>query len=180
MSKAPTAPAAAAPAARGRPRTKQTKLPPRLRDAEGEDRLNKHWRTYFLAALVETSNVTRSAERAGISVSRVYRVRREHPGFAAEWRQALCEGYENLEMELLGYLRDPDAGKKMDVANAIRLLAQHRQSVAHERAAQDDRSEQEVLDSIDAMIDSMRERAAANAAQLQGSDNQDGPDEHSE
>jgi hypothetical protein len=52
--------------------------------------------------------------------------------------------------------------------------------VAHERAAQDDRSEQEVLDSIDAMIDSMRERAAANAAQLQGSDNQDGPDEHSE
>ena len=175
MSKAQSAPAAAACAARGKARLKRTKLPPRLRESEGDDRLNKHWRTYFLAALVETSNVTRSAERAGISVSRVYRVRREHHGFAAEWRQALCEGYENLEMELLGYLRDPDAGKKMDVANAIRLLAQHRQSVAHERAAQDDRSEQEVLDSIDAMIDSMRERAAANAAQLQ-----DGPDEPGE
>lgn len=166
MSKAPTAPVAAAPAARGKARPKKIRMPLRLRESEGEDRLNKHWRTYFLAALVETSNVTRSAERAGISVSRAYRVRREHPGFAAEWRQALCEGYENLEMELLGYLRDPDAGRKMDVANAIRLLAQHRQSVAHERAAQDDRSEQEVLDSIDAMIDSMRERAAANAAQL--------------
>ena len=177
MSKAQTAPAAAASAARGKARLKQTKLPPRLRESGGEDRLNKHWRTYFLAALVETSNVTRSAERAGISVSRVYRVRREHPGFAAEWRQALCEGYENLEMELLGYLRDPDGGRKMDVANAIRLLAQHRQSVAHERAAQDDRSEQEVLDSIDAMIDSMRERAAANAAQLGESDVRDRPDE---
>ncbi len=71
-------------------------------------------------------------------------------------------------------------GGRRGAASGTPLPAQHRQSVAHERAAQDDRSEQEVLDSIDAMIDSMRERAAANAAQLQDSDNQDGPDEQGE
>jgi len=90
---------------------------------------------------------------------------------------ALAQGYENLEMELLGYLRAPAPERKMDVANAIRLLTLHRQSVAHQRANQDDRSEQEVLDSIDAMIDDMRQRAAANAAQLAEAE---APDEQGE
>lgn len=166
MSKATALPAPAKPAKAGKARNGRVKLAPALREAGGEAKLNRHWRTYFLAALVETSNVRKSAERAGISVSRAYRVRQEHAGFAAAWQVALYEGYRNLEMEVLGYLRDPDPDKKMDVANALRLLAQHRQSAAHQRALEDNRSEKEVLDSIDAMIDEMRERAAANAAQL--------------
>ncbi|MEQ1716660.1 MAG: hypothetical protein ABL907_11850, partial [Hyphomicrobium sp.] len=89
------------------------------------------------------------------------------------WQVALAQGYENLEMELLGYLRDPAPDRKMDVANAIRLLTLHRQSVAQQRAHADDRSEQDVLDSIDQMIDDMRQRAAANALQLTAADEAD-------
>lgn len=154
---------------RARPRRKskpRIKIAPRLRAEEGEDRLSKHWRTYFLAALVETSNVSASAARAGIAPSRAYKVRREDPNFAAEWHAALQEGYDHLEMETLAHLRQPDPARKIDVGGAIRLLTLHREEVAHQRALVDHRDEQEVLDSIDAMLDEMRERAAANAAIL--------------
>jgi hypothetical protein len=153
-----------------RPRKKSITIPRAIRDQDGEGPLNKHWRTYFLTALIETSNVTASAEVAGISPSRAYRVRREDENFAAQWRVALREGYDNLEMELLGYLRSGDPARKMDVTNGIRLLSQHRATVAHDRALEDNCSEREVLESIDAMIDDMRARAAANAAILAEAD----------
>lgn len=166
MSTAPQAPDAAQRARRAPHKKRRIKIPPRLRQAEGERRLDKHWRTYFLAALIETSNVTRAAEAAGISPSRAYRVRMEDADFYRQWLVALAEGYRNLEMELLGYLRDPAPRHKMDVANAIRVLTLHRQTVAHQRAQDDDLSEQDVLESINAMIDEMRDRASANAALL--------------
>ena len=176
MSKANNAPGT--PVREGTPgkRKTHTKITPAQRAAGGEKSLDKHWRTYFLAALVETSNVKASAAQAGISPSRVYKVRREDSNFAAQWLVALYEGYMNLEMEVLCYLRNPDPEKKMDVANAIRMLARRRELVAHERALEDNRSEQEVLDSIDAMIDGMRQRAAANAALLAEDDAEDGVD----
>ncbi|MGC1270754.1 MAG: hypothetical protein WA842_09185 [Croceibacterium sp.] len=124
------------------------------------------WRSRFLEALVETSNVSASAIRAAIPLRTVYKARRNDPAFAAKWRAALAEGYENLEMELLAYLRDPQGRAKMDVANAIRLMAMHREEVARERAVEDDRSEAEVLESINRMIDDMRLRSAANSALL--------------
>lgn len=174
MSKANSAPGEPARAmSQHKPKTR-TKITPAQRIAGGERPLHKHWRTYFLAALIETSNVKASAAQAGISPSRVYKVRREDSDFAAQWRMALREGYENLEMEVLGYLRNPDPEKKMDVANSIRLLARHRELVAHEMAMEDNRSEQEVLDSIDEMIDGMRQRAAANTALLAEHDAEDG------
>lgn len=170
MTTAPTVPGSRARAASPRPKKRAIKLPAKLRE-QGDNPGNRHWRAYFLAHLIETSNITASARAAGIATTRAYRTRHEDPDFAAQWNVALAQGYENLEMELLGYLRDavPDRkmpDRKMDVANAIRLLTLHRQSVAHQRAHQDDRNEQEVLDSIDAMIDEMRARAAANAAQI--------------
>ena len=167
MSKANSAPGE--PVGDTKPRKRTARLTIGQRAAEGEARVHKHWRTYFLNALIETSNVTASAAQAGVSPSRAYKARREDPDFAAQWRVALREGYESLEMELLGYLRNPDPQNKMDVANAIRLLSKHREFVAHERALDDNRSEQEVLDSIDRMIDDMRQRAAANAALMAGS-----------
>lgn len=166
MSTATTAPDAPRRARRAPQKKRSITIPPRLRADGGEQPLNKHWRTYFLAHLIETSNVTAAARAAGIAPSRAYRVRQEDPNFAAQWRVALAQGYENLEMELLGYLRDPATDRKLDVANGLRLLAQHRQFVAHQRALADNRDEQDVLDSIDAMIDEMRERSAANAALL--------------
>lgn len=149
--------------------TTSLKATRQMRD-EGDNPGDRHWRTRFLDHLVATSNITAAARMANISPTRAYRTRRGDPDFAAKWQEALFEGYENLEMELLGYLRTPNPEHKMDLANAIRILTLHKQSVAHRRAQTDDRSEKEVLDSIDAMIDEMRSRAAANAALLAEAD----------
>lgn len=143
--------------------TKSLKATQQMRD-DGDNPGDRHWRTRFLDCLVATSNITAAAKQASISPSRAYRTRQIDPDFAAKWQAALAEGYVNLEMELLCYLRSPSADHKMDVANAIRLLTLHRQSVAQQRAHTDNRSEAEVLDSIDRMIDDMRTRAAANSA----------------
>ena len=151
-------------------RQKQTKITPSQRAAAGEGVLSKHWRTYFLQALAATSNVTASADEAGVSTSRAYKARREHPEFAAQWRAALHEGYEHLEMEVLAYLRGNAPERKLDVANAIRLLAAHRDTVARMRALEDESDEQEVLDSIDAMIDEMRQRSIAAQKKGHGKD----------
>ena len=176
MSTAQQAPVAAQRARRAPRKKRSIKIPPRLREAESGRKLDKHWRTYFLAALIETSNVTRAAEAAGISASRAYRVRMEDADFHRQWLVALAEGYRNLEMEVLGYLRDPAPGYKMDVANAIRVLTLHRQTVAHQRTQEDDLSEQDVLESINAMIDEMRDRASANAALLAAPESGDARD----
>lgn len=165
MTTAPTEPkmqprARKAGAAKPKPKVRLTR---RSRE-EGDHPGTGHWRVYFLEHLIETSNITASAAYAKTVPSRAYRTRKQDPAFAAAWDAALVEGYKNLEMDLLAYLRNPNPAHKMDVASAIRLLTLHRQAVAQSRAQQDDCSEQDVLDSIDRMIDEMRERAAANAA----------------
>jgi hypothetical protein len=125
---------------------------------------NAGWRIAFLEALAETSNVTSAAERAGVPLRRVYKTRRDDPAFAAKWLAALHEGYDHLEIELLGYLRDPAPRRKMDVAGALRLLAAHRETVERRRALEGEEDEQAVLESIDRFIDEMRVRRAANTA----------------
>jgi hypothetical protein len=127
---------------------------------------NAGWRTSFLEALAETSNASVSAARVNVPLKTVYNARRSDPAFAAKWLAALHEGYDHLEMELLGYLRDPAPKRKMDVAGAIRLLAAHRDTVERRRAFEQEDDEQAVLDSIDRFIDQMRERRTANTAIL--------------
>jgi len=153
---------------------KQVRITPTQKGNLEQGRLKNNWRTYFLQALAETSNVTQSAARAGASPSRAYKARREDARFAAQWRAALLEGYDHLELEVLGYLRNPDPKHKMDVASAVRLLTMHAATVARERALREDEDEQEVLDSIDQFIEEMRERRAANAAILIEADPDDG------
>lgn len=166
MTTAPPGPHKSARARKGAASTKsarqkpKVRLPGRVREA-GDNPGTGHWRVCFLEHLIETSNITASAHFARTVPSRAYRTRKQDPAFAAAWDAALAEGYRNLEMDLLAYLRSPSPDRKMDVASAIRLLTLHRQSVARSRAAEDEQSEQEVLDSIDAMIDEMRQRAAA-------------------
>ena len=148
-------------------RRKPTTLTPRQRAEEAEGKIDKHWRTYFLQKLAETSNVTASAAAVGVATSRAYKTRREDPKFAAAWHSALVEGYQHLEMEALGFLRDPSPDRKVDIANALRLLAAHKASVEKARTAPaDEEDEQEVFDSIDRMIDEMRERSLADDNQL--------------
>lgn len=63
------------------------------------------WSKPFLAELAATSNVTAAARKAGISTWTAYEARRSNPEFNRQWQQALCEGYDHLEMELLHRLR---------------------------------------------------------------------------
>ena len=140
----------------------KTNIRPEHRAGEKE-KLDRHWRTLFLDTLAETSNVTASAEKAGVNPSRAYKVRRNEPEFREQWYEALLEGYEHLEMETLFRLR-AGTGKddnKFDIANALRLLMLHRETVAQQRALREEEDEESVLASLNAKIDKMREREAA-------------------
>ena len=148
-----------------RPRRVKTIVAPFIRQGEANPRLHRHWRSMFLAVLAETSNVTRAAERAGVSAARAYYVRRCEPEFERAWFAALCEGYDHLEMEVLRRLRDSDftipTGGKYDFGAALRIMAAHRATVGRHRAVMRNEDEAEVLASIDATLDRIIEREEA-------------------
>lgn len=124
--------------------------------------LDRSWRALFLDTLAETSNVSEAARIAGINPGRAYKVRRGDAAFRREWQAALLEGYEHLELETLHRLR-AGVGKednKFDIANALRLLMLHRETIAHERAKRDREDEAQVLAGLNARITAMREREA--------------------
>lgn len=133
----------------------------------------KAWCAPFLAQLAVTSNVAASARRARVDVSTVYKLRRTDTGFARDWFAALCEGYDNLELDLLHRLREGEleggrskerARRKFDNATAFRLLAAHRETVTRQRGRNDYEHEDAVLASIDAKLDTMRHRLAVRDA----------------
>ena len=137
----------------------RTKVKRQLKAGE-QAGLNRHWRGLFLDLLAETSNVSESARKAGINSSRAYKVRREEPEFAKAWLAALYEGYIHLEMEVVRRLREGDmeagASGKYDFANAIRLLAAHRDTAAQAQAQQRNVSAAEVRASIDRKVEAIR------------------------
>ena len=139
-------------------------------DASREARISRSWRRTFLIVLGETSDLQAACAAVRIDTDRAYAARRNEPDFAIAWRLALLEGYENLELETLSYLRTGkrlDENRPYDVVNAIRLIKGQADAAARERAGREDGDEQDVLDSIDRMLDGMRERSAANAAILE-------------
>ena len=123
---------------------------------------NSQQRSKFLAFLAESSNVTKSADHAGISPSQAYKLRRENPEFARQWLSALWDGYIHLEMEVLRRLREgdqkTDESDKYDFANAIRLLSAHRDNAARAQAAQRNVSAAEVRASINRKVEAIREQ----------------------
>ena len=133
---------------------------------ESEAQASRRWRAPFFDALAETSNVSAAADRANVPLSTIYKLRREDRDFAARWLAALGEGYDNLEMELVGYLRDPKPDRKMDVAAALRLLATHRETVERRRALSAEEDERATLESLDAFFEGLRQRRLANEAAL--------------
>ena len=143
-------------------------------------RIGRGWRRHFIIAFGQSSDIGFACKVAGVPVELAYSARREELDFSNAWRRALLEGYENLELETLFYLRTgqpPYAEGKFDVLNAIRLIKGQADVAARERAAREEDDEQEVLDSIDRMLDGMRERAAANAAILEEAANAESGDE---
>ncbi|KPF89309.1 hypothetical protein IP81_17010 [Novosphingobium sp. AAP83] len=124
----------------------------------------RSWQPAFLLALAETSNVTAAANAAGVQPSYPYKVKRDDNAFAKAWREALCEGYDNLELELLHRLRfgeAKDADAKFDNANALRLLTQHRETVARQRAIRGNEDVAQVRASIHAKLLQLREQVLA-------------------
>lgn len=142
-----------------------TKVPARARARSGAAQ-EKRWRVAFLGALAETSNVAASARAAGVLPARAYEARRKDPQFYRAWQEALCEGYEHLEMALLQRLREgeikPASGAKrgvrlFDNATALRLLVVHREAVVRQQAIRQHRDSGAILEQINARIDRMRE-----------------------
>lgn len=125
------------------------------------------WAKPFLPELAATSNVSAAARHAKICTATAYDARRANAEFNRRWQQALCEGYENLKMELLRRLRDgevklaPGARRGMrqyDNATAFRLLAAHRDSAARQQAIRGNADAATIILSINAKLDLMRER----------------------
>lgn len=147
-------------------------LPP-CADAEaGPLATDRHWRARFMEQLAVTSNVDRSAEAAGITPARAYKLRRTDADFARQWAAALAEGYLHLEMEVVRRLREGDIkvgdSDKFDFANAIRVLAAHRGSSAHGQSQVRDVSVAEVRASIESKIDGIRRRMEREEARAEG------------
>lgn len=139
----------------------------------------KRWRKAFLSALAETSNVAASARHAGIGAAKAYEARRKDPQFYREWQEALCEGYEHLEMALLQRLREGEikraTGAKVGVrvydnATALRLLVVHREAVVRQQAIRQHRDSGAILEQINARIDRMREARRIAPAATETSD----------
>ena len=138
---------------------KRTKIKPQLKTGE-PPALNRHWRGLFLDVLAETSNVSEAARRAGVNASRAYKIRREEIAFAKQWHDALIEGYEHLELELLSRLRTGEAkdGPKHDNAAALRLLALHRDTMAREHAQRRNMDAARARKIIDAKLEELRQQ----------------------
>jgi hypothetical protein len=141
---------------------------------EGETTRNLQWRKSFLETLAETSNVSAAAASANVPPRTAYKMRRSDPEFAAKWLAALAEGYDHLEMEVLGYLRDPEPKRKMDVAAALRILAAHRETVERRRALTEEEDEQATVEALDAFFEGLKQRRLANERLLAEADGDDG------
>lgn len=129
-----------------------------------ETKNNRHWQAAFLAALAETSNVTAASAAAGVNPSRPYKLKRAEPDFARRWREALCEGYDLLEIEVLYRLRfgeARDGEHKFDNATALRLLSQHRETVARERAIRENADVETVRQSLYTKLSRLRDEVQA-------------------
>ena len=135
-----------------------------------------NWRELFLAELARTSNVTAAARKAGADKTKVYKARRSEPEFYRKWLDALAEGYDNLEMDLLRRLRTGEltgggparVHRKYDNAIALRLLTAHRELVSRQKAMRANADEDAIIASINAKLSAMRDRRLAAADELAG------------
>lgn len=131
------------------------------------------WSKVFLSELAATSNVSASARKAGVTTTTAYDARRTNAEFNRAWQRALCEGYDNLEMDLLyrlrtGEMKPPTGSKRgaraFDNATAYRLLAAHREAVGRQRAVRSNEDAEQIVLSINAKLEGMRQRMLASAA----------------
>lgn len=135
------------------------------------------WAGPFLAELAATSNVSAAARKAGLQTTApAYELRKTSATFSRMWDEALCEGYDLLELELLKRLREGEVKpardarrgvRSFDNATALRLLVAHRQSVARQRALRDNVDTEAILAGINARLEGVKRRRVA-ATKLEG------------
>jgi hypothetical protein len=144
------------------------------KDARRKHGAPKNWKDVFISTLAESSNPEGAAQAAGIRLPWAYKCRREDPEFANRWHDALCEGYDSLEMELLYRLRsgkveevDEEGNKrKFDIATGFKILAAHREQQAKTTRQEDPQDEKALIDSINKKIEAMRMREKEVASML--------------
>jgi hypothetical protein len=121
----------------------------------------------FLAALAETCNVTRAAERVGLSARGAYWRRARNAAFRAAWLEAIGTAYSRLELALLDRAfngtekiitrSDGSEDRMREYPNhmGLSLLKMHRTSAAeaHAETPQED-------------LDEMRDRVLKKLARL--------------
>jgi hypothetical protein len=138
------------------------------RPARKKKKTFAQWSKLFLAHLATSSNVTASAHKAGVSTPEAYAARRARPEFNRAWQQALCEGYDHLEMELLYRLRTGEikrapgakiGARTFDNAVALRQLAAHKESVMRQRAIGANQDAARLAEAISERLETMRQRA---------------------
>ena len=61
-----------------------------------KDGWTRERRQIFMQTLASTCNVSEAARMAGKNLSSAYYLKQRDPGFAREWKQALCIGHEEL------------------------------------------------------------------------------------
>jgi len=136
---------------------------------KGGSRAPKDWQDVFLGELAQSSNVAGAARKAGVDSSTVYKARRTEPEFYRAWQEALAEGYDNLEMDLLRRLRIGEmtgggptkSRRKYDNAIAFRLLSAHREAVGRQKALRANEDEDAIIASINEKLETMRQRQTA-------------------
>jgi hypothetical protein len=152
------------------------------------DSLSEESLCAFLDHLAETSNVSLSAKRAGVSRSAVYRLRASCPAFSHGWQMAIATGYDELEFRMLKTARfgtikpvkrpDGSIGKatEFDDAQGLKLLMAYKQSVEKARAdpPADPQSAKNVRDPLAATLEQIRERLGT-AAGAERTDVQQAP-----
>lgn len=148
------------------------------------DSLSEESLCAFLDHLAETSNVSVSAKRAGVSRSAVYRLRASCPAFSHGWQMAIATGYDELEFRMLKTARfgtikpvkrpDGSIGRatEFDDAQGLKLLMAYKQSAEKARAEQppDPLAARGAREHLAATLEQIRQRLDAGAADKAGPD----------
>ena len=141
------------------------------------DSLSEESLCAFLDHLAETSNVSVSARRAGVSRSAVYRLRATCPAFSRGWQMAIATGYDELEFRMLKTARfgiikpvkrpDGSIGRatEFDDAQGLKLLMAYKQSIEKTRSdpPADPQLARAARDQLTATLEQIRQRLEAGA-----------------
>ncbi|WP_373489062.1 hypothetical protein [Blastomonas sp.] len=141
----------------------------------------------FLDHLAETSHVSKSARRAGVTRGQVYRLRSVDADFAQAWADAAVSGYTDLELEMLGRARfgvkkpykraDGKQGRmtEYDDAQSLKMLMAYKAGLVREgddRAAASMANLTGARDRLAAKLELIRARLNASTADGAGGDPQ--------